>query len=58
VQQGKYATSAQLKEIGVVSGNDMTTEAAIAKMMFLLSKGFSQKEVSKLLTISLRGEIS
>jgi len=58
VQQGKYETSTKLRDIGVVSGNDMTTEAALAKMMFLFAKDFSQKEISKLLTISIRGEIS
>jgi L-asparaginase len=58
VQQGKYSTSVRLKEIGVVSGSDMTTESAVAKMMFLLAKDLSQNEITKLLTISLRGEIS
>jgi len=58
VQQGKYATSLKLEEIGVISGKDMTTEAAVTKMMFLLGKNFSQKETSKLLGLSLRGEIS
>jgi L-asparaginase len=57
VQQGKYSTSTKLKEIGVIGGSDMTTEAAIAKLMFLLGKGFSNKEIKKLLSISLRGEL-
>ncbi len=58
VRQGKYATSKRLKKMGVISGKDMTTEAAVAKLMFLLAKDFSKKEIEKLLTISLRGEIS
>ncbi|MDD4149517.1 MAG: type I asparaginase [Bacteroidales bacterium] len=58
VQQGKYETSTKLRDIGIVSGGDMTTEAALAKLMFLLAKNYSLKELTKLLTISIRGEMS
>jgi L-asparaginase len=58
VDQKKYATGIQLDAIGVVSGKDMTTEAAVAKMMYLLAKSFSKNELTKLLSLSLRGELS
>ncbi|MEC4115628.1 asparaginase [Myroides phaeus] len=38
VHMGKYETSTELKEIGVISGKDITTEAAITKLMFLLAQ--------------------
>jgi L-asparaginase len=59
VEQGKYETSAHLKDIGVISGYDSTTEAMITKLMFLL--GLSNNDnlrVKKQLNKSLRGEIS
>ena len=58
VVQGKYETSSDLLKIGVTGGVDMTTEAAITKLMYLLGENFSTEEVKKLLSISLRGELS
>ncbi len=58
VIQGKYATSEQLKEIGVISGHDMTFEAGITKMMYLLGKGKTADFVKNKLTSSIRGEIT
>lgn len=58
VDLGKYETSVALEEIGVVGGQDITTEAAITKLMYLLGFKLSKEEVEKLLSISLRGEIS
>ncbi|MCS6833321.1 MAG: asparaginase [Flammeovirgaceae bacterium] len=57
VKQGKYATSVHLEKIGVIGGGDITTEAAITKMMFLLAN-YDSTIVKKFLPIPIRGEIS
>ncbi len=57
VVMGQYETSAQLKEIGLVSGKDITTEAAVAKLMFLLGKDLSPKIFKTIFETSLRGEM-
>ena len=43
VQMGQYETSAQLKALQIISGKDITTEAAIAKLMYLLGNGVGGK---------------
>jgi len=58
VNQGHYETSVALKKIGVVSGKDITTEAAVAKLMYLLNENFSLIEFTNHFETSLRGEIS
>lgn len=58
VQQGKYETSSFFDKIGVISGKDMTTEAAIAKMMYLIGKEKSREEIQKKLAVSLVGELT
>jgi L-asparaginase len=58
VIMGQYETSLELLNAGVVSGRDMTVEAAITKLMFLLGQDLKTEEVKKYLNISLRGEIS
>ena len=58
VVQGHYETSVGLKEIGVISGKDITTESAIAKLMYLLNKNLSLNEFTTNFEKPLRGEIS
>ena len=58
VIMGQYETSLELLNAGVISGKDMTVEAAITKLMFLLGQGLKTVEVKKYLNINLRGEIS
>lgn len=58
VNQTKYETGIGLKNIGVISGGDMTTEAAITKLMFLLNKYSSNRDVKKLLQKNFAGELS
>jgi L-asparaginase len=58
VEIGKYHTSAELGKIGVVSGRDITTESAVAKLMYLFGTGLDKNEVENLLQFSLRGEIT
>ena len=58
VTMGKYETSTSLKEIGIISGKDITTEAAIAKLMYLLGQNVSPTIFRTIFETSLRGEIS
>ncbi|MCC6252617.1 MAG: type I asparaginase [Bacteroidia bacterium] len=58
VEQGRYATSIGLKNAGVIGGMDMTFEAAVTKLMYLLGNYSDIDEIKKLLQLNLRGEIS
>jgi L-asparaginase len=55
---GVYETSLEMREAGVISGKDITSEAAVTKLMFLLGTCNSKEEVEKNLQRSMAGEIS
>lgn len=57
VKQGTYQTSAFFQKIGVISGGNLTTEAALTKLQYLISFNYSPKETCFLLTKSLVGEM-
>jgi len=58
VVQGKYKTSAKMKDLGVISGRDITPEAAITKMMYVLGQQISVQEQKAILENPLSGEMT
>ncbi|RSK43664.1 type I asparaginase [Hymenobacter perfusus] len=58
VLQGRYETSAHFTDLGVIGGADITVEAAITKLMFVLSLNEQPAHTRHLLTQDLRGEIT
>jgi L-asparaginase len=57
VMQGRYETSKELQRIGVIGGADMTTEAAVTKLMVLLGE-FGQEKAKMLIAEPVAGELT
>lgn len=58
VEMDQYATGHSLRMAGLISGHDMTPEAAHCKLLYLLSKGLDTKTIKKLMVTNLCGELS
>lgn len=55
---GVYQVGTKLLNIGVIQGRDMTTEAAMTKLMWAIGQGMSREEIHELFEKSLAGEIT
>lgn len=55
---GQYETSRELAEAGAICGFDMTVEAAVTKLYYLLSRDYEAKEIRNLMESDIRGELT
>jgi L-asparaginase len=58
VEMGRYATSSELKMMGVINGYDMTFEAAVTKLMYLLGRKYPKDRLLRRLSTPIRGEFT
>lgn len=58
VEMGRYDTGYHLQEAGVISGHDSTVESAVTKLMFLQACYSDPQDIRRLMSESIRGEMS
>lgn len=58
VNMGGYATGNALAHAGVIGGADMTVEATLTKLHYLLSQGLDVQSIREAMTQNLRGELT
>ena len=58
VRLGHYETSNQLKKMGIISGKDITTESAVAKLKYLIGEKIARKDFKYAFETPIRGEMN
>lgn len=56
VNPERFAIGRQLAAVGVISGSDLTLESAVAKLSYLLDRGFSHEQIARLVAQNFVGE--
>ena len=58
IMSADYEVGKQLEKLGLIYGSDMTVECALSKLNYLLSKGYSKKQIKDLFSQNMRGELT